>query len=78
MGRVSVDDMKKMGVVMKRAKYFFVCGGKYYGDRKFLPETIKAAILGMENGLQTSMFDSSWKLLEAGAAQEKLAEAGVI
>lgn len=77
-GRVSVDDMKKMGVVMKRAKYFFVCGGKYYGDRKFLPETIKAAILGMENGLQTSMFDSSWKLLEAGAAQEKLAEAGVI
>lgn len=77
-GSVGFEEMKKMGVVMKRAKYFVLCRGRYYGDRDFLPETIRAAILGMESGLQTSMFDSNWKLLEEGAAQEKLSESGVI
>ncbi|MBQ0079477.1 MAG: putative DNA modification/repair radical SAM protein [Eubacterium sp.] len=91
---VGYDDLKKMGVVMKRAKYFLTCCGKYYGDRKFLPETIRNAMLGMENGLQMSMFDThqnlltaasqvqlfdnNWKRLEQGAALEKLSIAGVI
>lgn len=30
--RVSYDDLKKMGVVLKRAKYFILCNGKYYGE----------------------------------------------
>lgn len=29
---VKFDDLKKMGVVIKRAKYFLTCGGKYYGN----------------------------------------------
>ena len=75
---VKFDDLKKMGVVVKRAKYFLTCSGRYYGDRKFEQETIKSSILQMENGLQLSMFDNNWKMLEAGARQEKLAVAGVI
>lgn len=75
---VKFEDLKKMGVVVKRAKYFVTCGGKYYGERRFQPEVIKNSILQMENGLQISMFDNSWKALEAGARQEKLAAAGVI
>lgn len=75
---VKFDDLKKMGVVVKRAKYFLTCSGRYYGDRKFEEETIRNSILQMENGLQLSMFDNNWKQLEAEAKQEKLAAAGVI
>ena len=75
---VKFDDLKKMGVVVKRAKYFLTCSGKYYGERKFEEETIRNSILQMENGLQMSMFDNNWKQLEEGAKQEKLAAAGVI
>ena len=75
---VKFDDLKKMGVVVKRAKYFITCSGRYYGDRRFEQDTIKNSILQMENGLQLSMFDNNWKMLEAGARQEKLAAAGVI
>ena len=75
---VKFEDLKKMGVVMKRAKYFLTCSGRYYGERRFEQETIRNSILQMENGLQLSMFDNSWNRLEEGARQEKLAVAGVI
>ncbi len=75
---VKFDDLKKMGVVLKRAKYFLTCSGRYYGERRFEQETIRNSILQMENGLQLSMFDSGWNRLEEGARQEKLAAAGVI
>lgn len=29
---LTYDDLKKMGVVLKRAKYFILCKGKYYGQ----------------------------------------------
>lgn len=80
---VRFDDLKKMGVVMKRAKYFLLCCGRYWGDRKFQPEIIKNAILGLESGLQMSLFgsgflgyDSTWKPIEAKHRQEKLLEIG--
>ena len=75
---VKFDDLKKMGVVLKRAKYFLTCSGRYYGERRFEQETIRNSILQMENGLQLSLFDNSWNRLEEGARQEKLAAAGVI
>lgn len=75
---VKFEDLKKMGVVVKRAKYFITCIGRYYGEKKFRPDTIKNSILQMENGLQISMFDNNWKMLESGARQEKLSAAGVI
>ena len=84
---VRFDDLKKMGVVMKRAKFFVLCCGRYYGDRRFEPETIRNGILQLENGLQMSMFDeggqllkydAGWKPVEEGERREKLAAAGVI
>ena len=30
--RVTFEDLRKIGVVLKRAKYFILCQGKYYGD----------------------------------------------
>lgn len=60
---VKFDDLKKMGVVLKRAKYFLTCSGRYYGERRFEQETIRNSILQMENGLQLSLFDNSWNRL---------------
>ena len=53
---VRFEDLKKMGVVLRRAKYFLTCLGRYYGERRFEPEVIRNAILQMEDGLQISMF----------------------
>lgn len=30
--RLCYEDLKKLGVVLKRAKYFLLCNGKYYGE----------------------------------------------
>ena len=75
---VSFDDLKKMGVVIKRAKYFLTCSGRYFGERSFDPETIRNAILQMEDGLQLSMFDNNWNKLEEGDRKEQLSQAGII
>jgi putative DNA modification/repair radical SAM protein len=34
---IRYDDLKKMGVVVKRAKYFLTCSGRYYGDSELEP-----------------------------------------
>ena len=75
---VKFDDLKKMGVVLKRAKYFLTCNGRYYGEKRFEPDVIRNAILQMENGLQMSLFDDQWNRLEEGARQEKLSAAGIL
>lgn len=75
---VRSDDLKKMGVVMKRAKYFLTCCGRYYGEKKFEPETIRNSLLQMEDGLQLSMFDNNWNRIGSGERQEKLSAAGII
>lgn len=65
---VRYEDLKKMGVVLKRARHFLTCSGRYYGDRDFVPHAIKNAILGQQDGIQLSMFNSTAKL-SAGSAQ---------
>lgn len=84
---VRSDDLRRMGVVMKRAKYFVLCCGRYHADRRFEPETIKDSLLQMENGLQMSMFggdgrllgyDDKWKPVSEGERREKLSAAGII
>lgn len=32
---LTFEDLKKLGIVLKRAKYFITCKGKYYGDVSF-------------------------------------------
>lgn len=75
---VRFEDLKKMGVVLKRAKYFLTCLGRYYGERRFEQDVIRNAILQMEDGLQVSMFDNTWNRLQKGERQEKLSSAGLI
>lgn len=56
---VKYDDLRKMGVVLKRAKHFLTCSGKYYGGNRFLPEVIKEQLLEADDGVQLSMFDTA-------------------
>jgi len=39
------DDLKKIGVVLKRAKYFMTVNGRYYGDGKHEPDHIHGIML---------------------------------
>lgn len=44
-GPVTYLDLKKMGVVLKRAKYFILCQGKYYGEIDIDSEKIRNRML---------------------------------
>lgn len=64
---ITFEDLKKLGVVLKRAVYFITCGGKYYGDVGFEPEKIRRRLLYLthpkvssEDMEQLSLFDSNY------------------
>jgi len=44
LGSLSYDDLKQFRVVLKRARYFITCKGKYYGDVPFNSENIRNSI----------------------------------
>ncbi len=56
---IKYDDLKKMGVVMKRAKYFITCSGKYFGIKSMKPDEIRNDLLGLGDGEQLSLFDQT-------------------
>ncbi|MBS5885283.1 MAG: putative DNA modification/repair radical SAM protein [Clostridium sp.] len=62
---LTFEDLKKLGIVLKRAKYFITCKGKYYGDVSFDEEKIRTRLLYMnrpklenENSEQLNFFDN--------------------
>ena len=52
------DELKKLAVSVKRAKYFITAKGKYYGSKQFYPETI-AKNLKKNERRQLSFFDDA-------------------
>lgn len=42
---LSYDDLKKMGVVLKRARHFITCRGRYYGSPSFIEASIRPYLL---------------------------------
>ncbi|QUI21194.1 putative DNA modification/repair radical SAM protein [Vallitalea pronyensis] len=38
---ITYDDLKKIGVVLKRAKFFITCNGQFYGVKSMEPDSIK-------------------------------------
>ena len=74
---VKYDDLKKIGVVLKRARFFLTCSGKYYGDRILEPEyirskvlsadTIKTALIEQDRSPQVSMFEAYSNAMEVQA-----------
>ncbi len=41
LGSLSYDHLKKFRVVLKRARYFITCRGKYYGEAPFVSDAIR-------------------------------------
>lgn len=64
---VRFDDLRKLGVVVKRARYFITCCGRYYGGTDIAPEYIRSEVLAAdrirerllppEENVQLSMFN---------------------
>jgi len=46
---LSYDNLKKLGVVLKRAKFFITCSGKFYGDKNMERERLKNYLLDYES-----------------------------
>ena len=47
MAAVRFDDLKAIGVVVKRAKFFITCVGRYYGKGEIEPEFIRSKLPGL-------------------------------
>lgn len=68
------DDLKKLGIVLKRAKYFITCKGRYYPQRTIptTPSAVKNVLLleqtnkVRENAEQLSFFDLYPKIMTPG------------
>lgn len=71
--RLDFDNLKKMGIVLKRARHFITCNGKFYGLKSMDPLGIRGQIVNpFKNGRDTrqiSMFDEV-------ALEDKLMEIG--
>lgn len=69
---IKFDDLKKIGVVVKRAKYFLTCKGQYHGEIEVEPNVIRDNLLLDINGPQISMFDSIRDNILAGGGKNAL------
>ena len=66
MGTLGFDNLKKMGVVLKRAKYFITCGGKMMERTPMVPELLEMRLTENRIGdqyAQLGLFDSETFLL---------------
>jgi putative DNA modification/repair radical SAM protein len=83
---VKYDDLKKMGVALKRARFFITCSGKYYGgkdpdpvyikDRVLRPADIRGSLTEKKASAQISMFDGGFSLPASPGPQSVIAPAG--
>ena len=51
--KINFEDLKKMGVVLKRAIYFITCNGRYYIDSKYFRKDFIEANLMLEENCAT-------------------------
>ncbi|MDR2157201.1 MAG: putative DNA modification/repair radical SAM protein [Clostridiales Family XIII bacterium] len=55
---VRYEDLKKMGVVLKRARFFLTCSGRYCGDGAPDPNRIRDTLIADAQNPQISMFEA--------------------
>ena len=65
-GALRFEDLKKLGVVLKRAQFFITCGGRMRQGLQFTAQTLQRQLEAMERGQlppeecrQLSLFDSA-------------------
>ena len=52
------DDLKALGIVLRRARHFITAGGRYYGTKTGEPDAIKKVLLPPKRFHQPSLFDA--------------------
>ena len=64
-GRLRIDDLPKLGVVMKRAQYFLTASGKIPDGLRFTPDSLLRSLIAAERPqlpqqemVQLSLFDA--------------------
>lgn len=64
LGKIKYEHLKKIGVVLKRAKYFIIVDGEYYGFRKDSPEIVKNILVQGEKPkpIQVSLFENKFAI----------------
>lgn len=64
---IDFEDLKKLGIVLKRAQYFITCKGKHFGIKSMNEELIRSKIIDKEpvndGKIQLSLFDRPGGLL---------------
>jgi len=77
-GKLDFMDLKKLGVVLKRAQFFITCKGKTVLGIKYDPESVLRGLLSEQSWNlagppmeQLSLFDDN-KLIEGGSTKEDL------
>ena len=62
--KIGFNDLKKMGISLKRAKYFILCDGKYFTDSTIFSENFIKSNLLLESkekisntGIQLTLFN---------------------
>lgn len=68
---VTPEDLKKMGVVMKRARHFLTCSGRFGGDASLRPDRIRRLLVEGEDGLQMSLFGGAPALTPGPGSNER-------
>lgn len=63
-GSLSFQDLKKMGVVLKRAQYFLTCGGKPVDGLRVSPDGILRHLAGLERPLLAQAAPDQLSLFE--------------
>ncbi|MCX7711677.1 MAG: putative DNA modification/repair radical SAM protein [Clostridia bacterium] len=53
-GPLSYDNLKKMGIVLKRARYFITCQGKYYGEKSMNEHIVRYGLISGKPEIQDS------------------------
>jgi len=73
LGKLGFDHLKKMGIVMKRAKYFITCGGKMFERTQMVPEVLEMKLTENkidEQYAQIGLFDNGGLLAQTGNTDE--------
>ncbi len=55
--KITYDALKKMGVVLKRARFFLTCDGCYYGDAVMNEDYIRRQVTSKEEHHQMSLYE---------------------
>ena len=61
---LSFEDLKGMGVVLKRARHFITCKGQYYGDGDLEIQSIRRHLLDAPKNEQISLFQTHSDIFE--------------